>query len=202
MGFFDVFRRKPPIRGADDLAEFIDQQSAYIIQKGMYEYARARSGPLAKVMMKEPEFIAAINRSRWLAYPFGLAMVGEMVEGLLVPHAAGDRRAIVDPVAALVLSVFDRYPVPPLLTSEEWSAARQELSLHLERLSTHPPKRVIDIPVPFSVRYFDLMPFHKSMLSPDEPTARGFLQLSLVHMQDELIERMDPAGMADTLRAG
>lgn len=199
MGLLDVFRRHPPIRDAAELADFVDRQAAFIIQKGMYEYARARSGPYAKVMMKEPEFLAAINRSRWAAYPLGLAMVGEMVEGVLSPRAGDGRRTVLDPLVALVLSVFDRYPVPPLLTVEEWRGAREGLALHLERLSTHPPKRVIDIPVPFSARYFALMPIHESLLSPDEPTARGFLQLNLVRMQQELIKRIEAQPVANLL---
>jgi len=196
------FRRKPPISDAGDLADFIDAQSAFLIQKGMYEYARARSGPYSKVMMNEPEFIEAANRSRWQGYPLGLAMVGEMVEGVLAPQAGGDRRALLDPLIGLVLSVFDRYPVPPLLTDEEWGNARAELALHLERLSTHPPKRVIDIPAPFVDRVFSLMPIHKELLSDDAPTSRGFLQLNLVHMQEELIRRMDVPAMVARLRAG
>lgn len=206
MGLVDFirgfFRRKPPISDAGDLADFIDAQSAFLIQKGMYEYARARAGPYSKVMMSEPEFIEAANRSRWQGYPLGLAMVGEMVEGVLAPQADGDRRALLDPLIRLVLSVFDRYPVPPLLTPEEWSEARAELALHLERLSTHPPKRVIDIPVPFVDRVFSLMPIHKELLTEDAPTSRGFLQLNLVQMQEELNRRMDVAAMAARLRGG
>ena len=41
-------------------------------------------------------------------------MVAEVVEGTLRPHAA-DRREQLDALSALVLSVFDRYPVPPRL---------------------------------------------------------------------------------------
>jgi len=201
MGLFGLFRSKPPIRDVGDLADFIDAQAAFLIQKGMYEYARARSGPYAKSMMQEPEFVETANRSRWEGYPLGLAMLGEMIEGVLAPHAGDDRRAVLDPLIRLVLAVFDRYPVPPLLTPEEWAAAREELALHLERISVHPPKRVIDIPVPFAVRYWNLMPIHKSMLSNDGPTSRSFLQLNLVHMRDELIKRMDPAAMAGILRA-
>lgn len=202
MSFFGFFRRTPPIANAGELADFINAQAAFLIQKGMYEYARARAGPYSKIMMQEPEFIEAANRSRWVGYPLGLAMVGEMVEGVFAPQAGGDRRALLDPLIRLVLSVFDRYPVPPLSTAEEWSMARAELKLHLERLSTHPPKRVIDIPVPFVDRVFSLMPIHKELLSEDAPTTRGFLQLNLVHMQDELIKRMDVAAMANKLRAG
>jgi hypothetical protein len=203
MSFVDFvrgfFRRKPPISSVSDLADFIDAQSAFLIQKGMYEYVRARSGPYSKIMMKEPEFIEAANRSRWQGYPLGLAMVGEMVEGVLA-QAGGDRRGLLDPLIGLVLSVFDRYPLPPLLTAEEWSKAREELALHLERLSTHPPKRVIDIPVPFVDRVFSLMPIHKDLLTDDAPTSRGFLQLDLVQMQEELIRRMDVTAMAARLR--
>jgi hypothetical protein len=85
------------------------------------------------------------------------------------------------------------------LTDEEWAAGRADLALHLERLSTHPPKRIIDIPVPFAERYFAMMPFDKPFLTADAPTARGFMKLQLVKVQDELINRMDGAAMVRQL---
>lgn len=201
MGFLDFLRRgQPPIRDVNQLADFIDEHAAFLVQKGIYDYARARSGPYSKVMLADPGFQGALDRSRWRAYPLGLAMVGEMVEGVLAPDAGGDRRGVLDPLIKLVLSVFDRYPVPAALTGEEWQQARADLALHLERLTTHPPKRVIDIPVPFADRYFEMMPFDKPFLTPDAPTARGFMQLQLVSMRDELKKRMDAAAMARELR--
>ena len=80
MGFFDIFRRAPAIREAAALADFIDENAAFLIQKGMFEYSRARAGHYAKVLLQEPEFLAAIEKSRWQGFPLGLAMVGEMVE--------------------------------------------------------------------------------------------------------------------------
>ena len=55
------------------------------LQKGIYEYSRARAGHYAKVLFGEPEFIEAVDRARWRAYPLGLAMVAELVEGVLRP---------------------------------------------------------------------------------------------------------------------
>ena len=95
MGLFDFFRRRPPIRDARALADFIDQQSAFLVQKGIYEYSRARAGHYAKVLFAEPGFQTAVEQSRWRAYPLGLAMVAEVVEGVLRPHAA-DRHAQLD----------------------------------------------------------------------------------------------------------
>ena len=62
MGFFDIFRRAPAIREAGALADFIDGNAAFLIQKGMYEYSRARAGHYAKVLLQEPEFLAAIEK--------------------------------------------------------------------------------------------------------------------------------------------
>lgn len=200
MGFLDFFRRKPKIRDPKALADFIDEQAAFLVQKGIYDYSRARSGHFAKVMLADKGFQGALNRSRWRAFPLGLAMIGETVDAGLVPQAA-DRRAVLDPLIALVLSVHDRYPRPQELTEEEWSAGRDELKLHLERLSTHPPKRIIDIPEPFAERYFAMMPFDKPFLTPDAPTARGFMQLQLVSVNEQLKERMDAADMARQLRS-
>ncbi len=200
MGFLDfLLRRQPRIRTAQELADFVDNQAAFLVQKGIYDYSRARSGHFSKVMLADKGFQGALNRSRWRAFPLGLAMVGETVETVLAPHAGGDRRSELDPLIKLVLSVHDRYPRPAELTEEEWAAGRAELALHLDRLSTHPPKRIIDIPVPFAERYFAMMPFDKQFLTPDAPTARSFMQLHLVKMQEELLNRMDADAMVKQL---
>ena len=74
------------------LADFIDRNAAFVVQKGIYEYSRARAGHYAKVLFREPEFQAAADESRWRAYPLGLAMVAELVEGVLRPAAGEDRQ--------------------------------------------------------------------------------------------------------------
>jgi hypothetical protein len=200
--FRHLFGWKPSLRGPGELADFIDENAAFLVQKGIYDYSRARSGHYAKVMLADEGFQGALDRARWQAFPLGLAMTGELVEAVLAPHAGGERRSVLDPLVRLVLSVFDRYPRSAALSEEEWRLGRDELALHLERLSTHPPKRVIDIPVPFAERYFAMMPFDEKLRTPDAPTARGFLQLTLVRLNDELTNRMDAAEMARKLKAG
>jgi hypothetical protein len=200
MGFWDFFRRKSPIRDTEALADFIDKQAAFLVQKGIYDYSRARSGHFAKVMLADKGFQGALNRSRWRAFPLGLAMVGETVEAVLAPQAVDDRRTVLDSLIALVLSVYDRHPRPEGLTPDEWQDAREELKLNLERLSTHPPKRIIDIPESFADRYFAMMPFDKPFLTPDAPTARGFMQLQLIAVHEQLRERMNASDMIRKLR--
>lgn len=202
MALFGFFRRKPPIREIRDLAEFIDEQSAFLTQKGIHDYARARSGPYAKTLFNEPEFIDALEKSRWQAYPLGLAMIGELVEGVLRPHAGGDAGLVLDELTDVVLAVFDRYPIPAPIGREAWLDTRSELALKLDRVRMHPPKRAIDIPETYSKRYFGLMPFHKTMLTADEPTARGYLRINLANLHGELVKRMDAPAIAELLRKG
>lgn len=201
MVLFGFFRRKPLIHDTKALADFIDEQSAFIVQKGIYDYTQARAGHYTKVLVKEPEFIETFERSRWQAYPLGLAMVSEMVEGVLHPHT-DDRRALLDALLVLILSIFDRYPVPPPLGHGKWQEARTELARRLGQIGTHPPKPVMDIPVPYAQRYFDLMPFHKDLLTRDMPTARSYLQINLTNIRGELIKRMDAPAVMHELRAG
>jgi hypothetical protein len=199
MGFFDIFRRAPAIREAGALADFIDHNAAFLIQKGMYEYSRARAGHYAKVMMQEPEFLAAVEKSRWQGFPLGLAMVGEMVEKVLNPMIADDRRAGIDALASLVLSVFDRYPVPPPLGAAVWASERSELARRLDQIGLHPPKPVKDMPVPFAQLYFDMMPIDPKLRAPDFPAITNYLRVSLINIHDELIKRLDGPAVAQSL---
>ena len=199
MGLLDLFfRRRPPIRDRAALADFIDGNAAFLMQKGIYEYSRARAGHYAKVLFREPEFHAAVEVSRWRAYPLGLAMVAEMAEGVLRAHV-GERHAALDALSALVLGVFDRYPVPAALGEPEWSELRAELARRVQLIGLHPPKRAMDIPEQWAQTYFDLMPIHEKLRARDFPTTRNYLRVAMCNIHDEFTERLDAPAVAAAL---
>jgi hypothetical protein len=195
-----MFWRPLPVADLDALATFVDERSAFLVQKGLYEYSRARAGHYAKVLFNEPEFLDAIEHSRWRAYPLGLAMVGELVEGILRRHAGDGVTPQADNWRLFVLSVFDRYPTPASLGEPTWRDARAELDQRLRLLSLHPPKRAIDIPEPYARRYWDLMPIHKEIRSRDFPTTHSYLKVTLCNIHDELTRRADIPELVRQLR--
>lgn len=201
MGLFGFLRRKPKVRTAADLAHFIDENAAFLMQKGLYEYSRARAGHYAKVLFSDQGFLAAMEESRWRAFPLGLALITEMVDGTLRPYARDNARALLDVLSGLVLSVFDRYPIPAALGADKWKDARADLAQRLDRIGTHPPKRVIDIPIAHAETYWDYMPIHEKLRTRDLPTTTNYLRVQMSNIHDELLKRMDPAAMADNLRA-
>lgn len=202
MGLLDFFRRRPaPIDSVKELADFIDRHAAFVAQKGIYDYARARAGHYTKVLFQDPEFQAACNVARWQTFPLSLAMVGEIVEGLLVPVWPGDRVSLTDAVRALVLSVFERYPAPDVLAPGHWERIRDDLDRHLRQMSLHPPKLAIDVPEPFWQRYFDLMPIHEQLRTRDELTTRGYLRSTLCNIHEELTKRMDAPALVRDLES-
>jgi hypothetical protein len=200
--FEKLFRPRPPIRDREALADFIDAQSAFIVQKGIYEYSRARAGHYAKVLFAEEGFAQSVERARWQAFPLGLAMVGEMIEGVLASGAGTPRRAILDQLTLVVLSVFDRYPVSPAIGDEAWLEARRDLAHRLDLVGGHAPKRVMDIPEPLAEAYFAMMPIHEKLRGRDFQTTRNYLRVSLCNIHDELISRMDKAALERAMTTG
>ncbi len=202
MGFFDIFRRPPRVNDMEALGAFVNEQSAFLTQKGIYEFSRARAGHYAKVLFTEKEFLDAADKSRWAAFPLGLTMVGEVVEGVLRRHAETEDKAPVrDNLIRLVLSVFDDYPVPAAIGAPAWRNARVELSRRLSGISLHPVKLVKDVPEPFARAYFDLMPIHPKLRTSDFPTIRNYMRVTLVNIHDQFITRADLPALVAGLRA-
>ena len=196
-----LFRPRPPIRDPGALADFIDAQSAFIVQKGIYEYSRARAGHYAKVLFAEQGFAQSVEHARWQAYPLGLAMVGEMIEGVLASRGGSQRRAMLDQLTSVVLSVFDRYPVPPSIGEAAWLEARRDLAHRLDLVGGHAPKRVMDITDPLAESYFAMMPIHEKLRGRDFQTTRNYLRVCLCNIHDELVDRIDaPALTAELLK--
>lgn len=200
MGIFNIFRRAPPIRDAAALADFIDGNAAFVVQKGIYEYSRARAGHYSKVLFRESAFRDACDAARWRAYPLGLAMVGELVEGILYPARPDNRSAQVDAIRALVLSVFDRHPVHPGLGAEVWSELRTALERRLLLVGLHAPKWAKDVPEPYAEAYFSLMPIHEKLRGRDGMTVRNYLRVTMCNIHEELAKRTDAAAVAESLR--
>jgi hypothetical protein len=196
MGLLDFFRRKPAIRDAAAVAAFVDENAAFLMQKGIYEYSRARAGHYAKVLFREPGFHAAVEVARWRAYPLGLAMVAEAVEGVLRERIGGERITVLQTLSEHVLAGFDRYPVPSALGTDEWRELRAELARRLQLIGLHPPKRVIDIPEQWAQAYFDLMPIHEKLRGRDFPTTRNYLRAVLCNIHDEFVQRLDLPAVA------
>lgn len=196
MGFLDFLRRKPPIRDGAAIGTFVDENAAFLMQKGLYEYSRARAGHYAKVMFKEPGFHAAVEAARWRAYPLGLAIVAEAVAGVLHERIGGERGGVLRALSDQVLAVFDGYPTPGALNVDEWRNLRAELSRRLQLIGLHPPKRVMDIPEQWAQDYFDLMPIHEKLRGRDFPTIRNYLRAQLCNIHDEFAKRLDAPAVA------
>lgn len=200
MRLWELFRRRPPIRAPGDLANFVDAQAAFLVQKGIYEYSRARAGHYSKVLFAEPGFQHAVEQARWRAYPLGLAMVAEIVEGIMRPHANDNRRAMLDGLIALVLSVFDRYPFPAQLGKAEWLEARRELAHRLDLIGIHAVKFAKDVPEPFMEGYFAVMPIHEKLRAHDYPTIGNYLRVTLCNIHEEFTKRADAVALLEALR--
>ena len=202
IDLFAFFRGKPPIADPAALAEFIDRHAAFLVQKGIYEYSRARAGHYSKVLFLEKTFQDAVEGSRWRAFPLGLAMVAEAAEGLLRPAAGDDRLALLEGLRSLVLSIFDRYPVSPAVGQPAWIELRADLANRLQRVGLHPPKRAMDIPEQFAQSYFDLMPIHEKLRRAEFPAMRNYLRVTMCNIHDELDKRLDAQTLAPLLTGG
>lgn len=194
-----LFGRSPPIRNTSDLAIFIDENAAFVAQKGIYEYARARAGHYSKVLFTEEGFKRAVEVSRWQAYPLGLAMVGEVASVVLQETTPLDRVAVVRDVSQMTLACFDGWDVPTALDEPTWRELRKGLSQRLDRIGLHPPKRAMDIPDSIADAYFAVIPIHESLRGPDFPTLKNYLKVTLCNVHHELTKRIDAAAITAEL---
>lgn len=195
----NLFGARKAIHDVDELTRFIDENAAFVVQKGIYEYARARAGHYSKVLFGEAGFQRTVEVSRWRAYPLGLAMVSEVATAALQEKTDLPREKLLRAVADLALAAFDGFEDSQVLGAQEWSGLRAELARNLDRIGLHPPKRAMDVPEPFAEAYFSHMPIHESLRAPDFPTMRNYLRVTLCNVQDELAQRIDGRAMSSAL---
>lgn len=133
-------------------------------------------------------------RSGWRWWP-------NWSRGVLRPAAGAERHQQTETIRALVLSIFDRYPVPAGLDAAAWAELRTKLSHNLQLIGLHAPKAAMDVPVNFANAYFDLMPVYEKLRGPDYPAIRNYLRVTSCNIHDELTKRIDVPAVAESLHA-
>lgn len=193
LGIPAYFGRKPPIDTREKLIEFLDSRSAFLIQKNIFDYARARSGPYFSHIIKEQAFKNSVEVSRWTGYPTGLAALAEIVRGILFDDA--DRKPLNDAISSAALAAFDKYPVPEALGSENWKKARETLIERLANIDSHPPKFAKDVILPYAQILYDSQPIHEELRKNDFEMIQAQLRINMVTMHDEFDSRVRKAAL-------
>lgn len=188
MGLFDWFKRKPPIANRADVIDFIDTRAAFMVQKNIFDYARALSGPFFSKLVNEPAFKEAVDKARWSSYPLALSVVTEMVHNALLSSRANSRD-LAEALSKCTLEIFDRYPMPSAVGEDAWKASRVTLVQRLNGISLHPPKAVKDIPVSIAQSVFDNLPFDEFLRKNDFEMVSHHLRVNLVRMHEEFTQR-------------
>ncbi len=200
MGLLDLFRRKPPIASAAGLEDFLDAQSAFLVQKCIFEYSRARSGVLSSKLFKEPAFRAAVETARWRNYPLCLQNVAVMVEHALRRHA-GDAMAMRQGLIAAVGRICRRYPVPAGFDPKFWSEAEARIGQRIQRAGLAAPHAVKDLPNETAKEFFAGLPIHADLRGYDFELVTNNIRVNLCRAHEDFVASANLPALARALSA-
>ena len=186
---------------ASALADFLDRQSAFMVQKCIYEYSRARSGLLSSKLMKEAAFKAAVEEARWRGYPLCLQSVALMVEQTLRPTAGAAAPAMRQGLAGAVANVCSRYPVPPGIEAGFWPEAQSSIAGRLDQAGLAAARAVKDIPLEIAGQVFAALPIHADLRPEDRELVTNNLRGNLCRIYEEFVAVADPEPLIRSLVA-
>ena len=198
LGFF----RRSGIRATEALADFLDEHATLLAQNCVDEYTKGRAGPVAATLFADAAFGAALERARREAYPIALTMLAQTVEGVLRPHAGDKPADVLRALEGVVLSVFDRHPVPAGLTPQAWLATRDDVLRWLDDLPRRRPKLPADITEPFAPLLLALMPIHDMLHGENFPALQNYLRDALSGLHDEFVREARPRALIAALLRG
>ena len=202
MGLLDVFRKPTAIECLTDMEDFLDTRAAFLVQKCVFEYSRARAGILSQKLFREKGFKAAVSHSAWKNYPLCLENITIMVEQLLRPNAGDLQAEMRAGMKTAAANVTDRYPIPEGFEARFWADARERICARIERAGLAAPRPVMDLPKETIKEFFDELPIHESLRGHDFILVQNNLRSNLCQMHDEFIGRADLPALAQSVIAG
>ena len=126
-------RKSPPVTTADGLADFLSAQTAYVAQRTVIEYCRARAGLNWDKLFAERSFLERLEVCRWEGYAVVLAELAELALIRLRRDGAADPQAYLPALVQSAHAALLRHPVPSHRAS--WSDAADAIEQHLAHLA-------------------------------------------------------------------
>lgn len=191
--------RTEPINSIESLGAFMDSRAAFMSQKCVFEYCRARSGVLSMKLFKEPAFLEAMHHSRWTTYALVYCDIVEMVEGVLRPHARGSVASLAEGLALIGERTFARHGLPDGAPEDFWFQAVERLRKRLALAQLHAPRPVRDLPKTEIEAILASLPIHPSLRGEDFELLQNNLRINLVRIYEEFLAGADKARLGAEL---
>lgn len=194
-----VFGRREVIATREALSDFIDSRAAFMCQKCVVEFCRVRAGVYWQKLFTEEEFISALGRANWMAFPPSVGMLAEMVEGVLREHAGLRQRALPMAIGEVCRDVFARHPVPEGLEADFWEHAAALVDERLEATQVGAPRPIRVVPDPLARLVFEALPIHESVVTNDYDYIFNNLRMNLLRFHSDFVEALDGPALVDDL---
>lgn len=198
MGLLDFIRRKAPVATPGDLETFLDGRGAFLVQKIVWEYSRARSAVGWQQLFAEPSFQQAMDAAVWSNYPLTLSFVSETAL-VILRRGGADPDDLARGLVRVTEAAFERHPVPGVFQAPAWRARFEEIADHLARAAALPPKPVRDIPVARFREFFDNLPVHPELRRNDFASIQNGVKAILCNIHDELERQARPQTLVPSL---
>ena len=161
----------------EQLADFVAAQTAYVAQRSVIEYCRARTGFNWEKLSLEQSFLDRLEVCRWEAYAIVLAEVAELALIRLRRDGVADPEAYLPGLVAAAHAALLRHPVPGHRTS--WTDAAEAIERHLARAVLAAPRPVHLVGIRSADAIFDLLPIHADLRPQDREMFRNSVRFAI-----------------------
>jgi hypothetical protein len=170
-------RRWAPVTTGAELADFLAAQTAYVSQKSVIEYCRARTGLNWEKLSLEQAFLDRLEVCRWEAYAIVLAEVAELALIRLRRDGTAAPDAYLPGLVAAARAALLRHPLPNHRSS--WADASSAIEQHLARAVLAAPRPVHLIGLQSADAIFNLLPIHASLRPEDREMFRNSVRFAI-----------------------
>jgi hypothetical protein len=180
--------RKPALNSSQDVRNFYESRTAYLVQKSLAEYSQARANMLFSTLLSEKAFQTSYEQARWLSFPAGLSMVGETIASAMrtQQNLRGEDAAAM--ISGLAHDIVKPFPQASGRPEGEWAQAMSSLEADLARAALAEPRHPHDIVKARAREIFDALPFHPAIKQHDFGMFRNTLAFHLTGIAQELEE--------------
>ena len=182
----------------DDLTDLLAAQGAYVSQRTVLEYCRARTGVNWDKLLQEELFVRSFEICRWDAYATLLPEIAELALIRLRRHGALDPQSYLSGLVEAARAALLRHPVPAHRSS--WSEAAAEIDRHLAIALLAAPRPVHLMGFDASDAIFEALPIHPDLRREDREMFRNSLRFALCHVFEEMTRRLDVPALEASLQ--